>query len=129
MQPKKRVSESQHKTSENLVSNLQEPIPECDTLPQAQDESQKTTEEKDKLQQSKNGNGMFQRYIIPASVLIGALIFSILSHPFFSTTENFVKNVLEALLVLFVFHPDQSCALIEILFGYFKCLENFPQFY
>ncbi|TGO35478.1 hypothetical protein BHYA_0156g00010 [Botrytis hyacinthi] len=52
-QPKKRASESQHKTSENLVSNLQEPIPECGTLPQAQDESSETKQERNQLEQSR----------------------------------------------------------------------------
>ncbi|KAF7942928.1 uncharacterized protein EAE97_006382 [Botrytis byssoidea] len=128
-QPKKKFPDSQHKISENLVSNLQKPIPECDTHPQAQDESHKTTQEMKQPQQPRKDNRISQRYMIPASIVIGALMISIFSHSFFSAAENFIKNVLEAFLIPFVFHPDQLCALIEILYGYFKCLENFPQFY
>ncbi|KAF7939995.1 uncharacterized protein EAE98_000122 [Botrytis deweyae] len=130
MQPKKKFPKSQNEPLEENLSNPQEPIPKYDTPPQSQDESPETTHEIDEQhKQSRKDNGMFQRYIIPVSVLIGALIFSILSHSFFSAAGNFVKNVLEAFLVLFVFRPDQLRALIEILWGCFKCLENFPQFY
>ncbi|KAF5876307.1 uncharacterized protein Bfra_002711 [Botrytis fragariae] len=122
-QPKKGILGFRNETSENLASNQRKPISECGTHPH------KSTQEIDpQHKKSRMNNRMFQKYVIPASILIGALIFSILSHPFLSVAENFVKNVLEAFLVLFVFHPDQLCALIEILFGHFRRLENFPQF-
>ncbi|KAF7899302.1 uncharacterized protein EAF01_008515 [Botrytis porri] len=98
-QPKKKHPKSEYETSENLVSNPKKPIPERDTLPRAQDESLETPQETDPHKPSRKNNGTVQRYINPASILLAVLMFSILSHSFFSGAENFVKNVLEALLV------------------------------